>query len=278
MTVVVERVGLTTVQDAGRRGWAHLGVPRSGAADRSAYLLANRLVGNVPNSAMFETTGGLWLRTLTDTTVVITGAESNSWIDDLPLSHCKATRVPAGKIVRILQLRDGVRCYLAVAGGLRGEPQLGSLSHDTLSNIVPIALQAGVTIAVGPATQPVTNLDTPLTPRHGARLLVQSGPHRSLLTAEQQRTLVAARWTISEHSDRIGIRLKSETSIQFIIPELQSIPLVRGAVQMTPSGELVVMLADHPTTGGYPVIGVVNTSDIDDIAQRPSGATVHLTW
>lgn len=278
MTLIVERAGLTTVQDYGRPGWAHLGVPHSGAVDRGSFLLANRLAGNERSAAMLETSGGLSLRAAAVVTVVITGADTDASINDQPLAHCKATLVRPGDTIRINRVLDGMRCYVAFTGGVHGLAQLHSLSNDTLSEIVPMPLTVGGEITLGATDRLATSLDIPIVPRRSPRLSLHAGPHLSLLTSEQRQGLATQQWMTAQDSNRIGIRLTSDTLRRDEFPELLSLPLVRGAVQLTPSGELVVMLADHPTTGGYPVVGVLASDDVDDLAQRPTGTPVVLGW
>ena len=278
MTLIVERAGLTTVQDYGRPGWAHLGVPHSGAVDRGSFLLANRLAGNERSAAMLETSGGLALRASVVVTVVITGADTDAYINDQPLAHCNATLVHPSDTIRINRVLDGMRCYVAFTGGVHGLAQLHSLSHDSLSQIVPMPLTAGSEITLGVADRLATSLDVPIVPRRSPRLSLHPGPHHSLLTPEQRQDLATQKWIIAQDSNRIGVRLTSDALRPNEFPELLSLPLVRGAVQLTPSGELVVMLADHPTTGGYPVVGVLASDDVDDLAQRPTGTSVVLGW
>ena len=139
-------------------------------------------------------------------------------------------------------------------------------------------LTAGSEITLGVADRLATSLDVPIVPRRLPRLSLHPGPHHSMLTPEQRQDLATRKWIIAQDSNRIGVRLTSDALRRNEFPELLSLPLVRGAVQLTPSGELVVMLADHPTTGGYPVVGVLASDDVDDLAQRPSGTTVVLGW
>lgn len=269
MTLRVDRVGITTVQDLGRRGWAHVGVPRSGAADRTSHRLANRLVGNPTGAATIETSGGLVLTALDDYVVAVAGAECEASVDGRPVAHCRSTRVPTGATLRINRLVNGVRAYLAVAGGIRGEALLGSLSHDTLSGIVPVPLASGTTLVVGSPTAAPTGLDVPITPRDDRKLRVDPVPY---VDARSLQIPVV----VSSTADRIGVRLHGYPASHAAGGELESVPLVRGAIQLTPDDELVVMLADHPTTGGYPVIGVMQPDDVDLLAQCPPGSTVVL--
>ena len=211
-------------------------------------------------------------------TVVITGADTDAYINDQPLAHCKATLVHPGDTIRINRVLDGMRCYVAFTGGVHGLAQLHSLSHDSLSEIVPMPLTVGGEITLGATDRLATSLDVPIVPRRSPRLSLHAGPHHSLLTPEQRQDLASQKWITAQDSNRIGVRLTSDALRRNEFPELLSLPLVRGAVQLTPSGELVVMLADHPTTGGYPVVGVLASDDVDDLAQRPSGTLVVLGW
>ncbi|NBT26434.1 MAG: biotin-dependent carboxyltransferase family protein [Actinobacteria bacterium] len=289
--LVVERVGFTTVQDAGRPGWAHLGVPRSGAADRASSSLANRLLGNQPSAALFETSGGLRVRLHAPTTVVLTGADTEAYVDDRPLASCRPQRSAEGSVVRIERIRSGVRSYLAFTGGLSGQPLLGSLSHDTLSKIVPIGLYDGATINLGAMfdrsstddaargargidVAPIS-LDTPLHPTALTHVRLSPGPHESWFDSEVL-TSRDARWMVTTQSDRIAVRLSGHAVPRRRKGEVPSLALVRGAVQVPPSGELIVMLADHPTTGGYPIIGVMQPDDVDRLAQTPPDSAVRV--
>jgi biotin-dependent carboxylase-like uncharacterized protein len=286
MTLQIERVGFTTLQDLGRPGWAHLGVPHSGAADRGAHRLANRLAGNSPTAATLETSGGLVVRALRDLTVVVTGADCDAFVDESPLPRCRATGVTAGQRVRIERIRSGVRSYLAVAGGIESVMLLGSASHDTLSGIVPQRLDGdGVShtadgtstqLPIGERFESPQSLDTPIGPTRGQPLRMATGPHAALLSSAVIDSVVRQTWTVSEVSNRVGVRLVGATIAATALGQLDSLALVRGAVQLTPSGELVVMLADHPTTGGYPVVAVMLDEFVDQLAQCPAGNRVNL--
>ena len=296
----VDRVGLTAVQDEGRRGYAHLGVPRSGAADRGSYRLANRLVGNTSSAAVLETSGGLVATALRDVTVVLTGPDCEATVDARPLSRCRATTVRAGESLRVERIRGGTRAYVSVAGGIVGveghdvdQRLLGSLSHDTLSGFIAVSLHDGVVLRLGVPLDPPSSLDLAIDHDRSRPLAMSEGPHREMFTVEFIRRFVSTAWSISATSNRVGIRLivvratndaATTTSSGLassrgaVLGELDSIPLVRGAVQVTPSNELFVMLADHPTTGGYPVIGVVTARDLDRLAQTVAGRNVSFAW
>ena len=283
----VERAGFTTLQDLGRPGWAHLGVPHSGATDLASHALANRLAGNSHTAAMLETSGGLVLRAEHDVVVVLTGADCDAVVDDAPLSRCRATRVAAGQLVRVDRVRVGVRSYLAVAGGIACPPLLDSRSHDALSGIVPQLLVDGVVLHVGERHHEPHSLDMPIGPDRSGHVRLTRGPHAELFDAAALGRLASSAWSVSQASNRIGVRLTARhtngaPTLGLLgghsLGELDSMALVRGAVQLTPSGDLVVMLADHPTTGGYPVIAVVHLDDVDSVGQLEPSVAVKLAW
>jgi biotin-dependent carboxylase-like uncharacterized protein len=283
----IERVGITTVQDIGRRGLAHLGVPTSGAADRASYLLANRLAGNAPSAAMFETSGGLSFTALDDVDVVVTGAECDAAIGSRPAAQCAPMLLRAGETFNVTRIREGVRAYVAVSGGIVGTPILGSLSHDTLSGIVPVALHTGASLRVGVAVSAPSSLDAPVRPDRLQSLRVSPGPHRELVGSAAVDGILRGTFRVSESSDRIGVRMRGASdpithgagvSLARDIFSLPSVPLVRGAVQLTPSGDLIVMLADHPATGGYPVIAVAHPNDVDRLTQTAANQVLRISW
>ncbi|MEY4401655.1 MAG: hypothetical protein RL072_1520 [Actinomycetota bacterium] len=164
---------------------------------------------------------------------------------------------------------------------------LGSRSLDALSAIVPQPLTDGVELSVGTPRDQPQSLDLPIWPTQSSRIRVSRGPHAELFAPELLEQLTHTTWTVSPASNRVGVRLAAATDgdaafadslTSSSLGELDSLPLVRGAVQLTPSGELVVMLADHPTTGGYPVIAVVHADDIDQSAQCEPGIEIDLSW
>jgi allophanate hydrolase subunit 2 len=189
-------------------------------------------------------------------------------------------------------MHAGMRSYLAVAGGIDCPMMLGSRSHDTLSGtssgIVPLQLSDGAELSVGMPKGEPQGLDVPITPILDGRIRLSEGPHAELFRLQMLKQLLTkSGWTVLPSSNRIGVRLASSSNSSNSLVdelnsnslgELDSMALVRGAVQLTPSGELVVMLADHPTTGGYPVIAVVHADDVDVMGQRSPGAMVNMVW
>ena len=268
---------LSTCQDAGRPGLAHLGVPRSGALDVPAYALANRLVGNAPGAAVIETTfGGLRLRASAATTVAVTGALADVAVGGRAQAWGQALAVAAGEVVEVAAPVAGVRSYLAAAGGIAVRPVLGSRSHDLLGGIGPPPLRAGDRLALGePPGQPV-GVDVVLsrTPPDPLPLRFCWGPRHDWFATAARDAFIDATFTVSPQSNRVAVRLSGPVVRPTGERELPSEGLVLGAVQVPPDGQPLVFLADHPTTGGYPVIGVVVDDDLAGCAQLAPGDRV----
>jgi biotin-dependent carboxylase-like uncharacterized protein len=271
---------LTTVQDRGRPGWAHLGVPRSGALDRPAADLANRLVGNDGSAALLETTlGGVALTTSTALTVAVTGAECAVSVAGRAVAFAEPVRVPAGATVRVGRATRGVRSYVAVAGGVAVDPVLGSRATDILAYVGPAVLRVGDVLPVGEPVGPPSGVDVGsarpfLRP---AVLRLHPGPRDDWFDATALATLTGTSYAVSGDSNRVGLRLEGTALVRRRDGELPSEGLVLGAVQVPPSGQPLVFLHDHPTTGGYPVIGVVDPDDLWQCAQLRPGERVRFT-
>ena len=270
---VIDAGPLTTVQDAGRPGHAHLGVPRAGFLDAPAARLANRLVGNNPGAALLETTlGGVTLRADEAVTVAVTGAVADVSADRQAVAFGEPVSVAAGAVLRVSPARSGVRSYVAVSGGLDVEPVLGSRSTDTLSGLGPEPLGDGHVLPVGPGRRP-RPADAPRWPRADGVLRVTSGPRTDWVDGGVRR-LADATWTVAADSNRVALRLSGSPLVRSREGELPSEGLVLGAVQVPPDGQPLVFLADHPTTGGYPVIAVVHPDDLWQCAQLRPGEPV----
>ncbi|MCY0952628.1 biotin-dependent carboxyltransferase family protein [Streptomyces sp. H27-S2] len=279
---VVRPGALTTVQDGGRPGHAHLGVPRSGALDTAAYALANRLVGNPPGAAVLETTlDGVGLRALAAVTVAVTGAPCSVRVSGRPAAWGAPVRVPAGAELEVGRAESGLRGYVAVRGGLAVPPVLGSRSADLLSGLGPPVLSAGALLPVGPAgPDPVAGADVCPLPGAPAQLLLplRPGPRADWFTEASLAGLWRSVFRVSPRSNRIGLRTEAGAPLVRARPgELPSEGMVLGAVQVPPDGRPVVFLADHPVTGGYPVVGVVPPGPaLDAAAQARPGAPVRF--
>jgi len=273
---------LAVVQDLGRPGLAHLGVGRSGAADRRAHGLANRLVANPADRATVEVTlGGFAARVHGgDIDIAVTGADGDPAVGGIPIGTNCTHHVLDGQVISLGVPRAGLRTYLAVRGGIAVAPVLGSRSYDVMAQIGPPPLHAGDLVAVGAPTDAYPELDqapVPAITGDAVELSVVPGPRDDWIADPD--ALVRAAWTASERGDRVGIRLVGRP-LQHRHPgrQLPSEGTTRGAIQVPPNGLPVILGPDHPVTGGYPVIGVVIARDLDTLAQVRPGQTVRLRW
>lgn len=262
MSLLVVEPGIaTTIQDAGRPGWAHLGVTTSGAVDQGLAELLNRLVGNRADAAVIETVGELVVEAATAVTVATS-------------RHAAPATLRPGQRITVASGGGRQWHYLAVRGGIEAPRVLGSRSHDTLSGLAAVAVDAGLTLAIGTdATDPVADVAPIAPPRDVAR--IGPGPRLDWFEGDALAALIARPVTVVT-SSRVGVRLRGAALARSRTDELASEGLVRGAIQVPPDGDPIMMLADHPTTGGYPVVAVVHPDDVATVAQRPAGTTVRF--
>ena len=260
---IVEAGIASTIQDGGRAGFADLGVSPSGAVDRRLAALTNRLVGNAEQAPLIETCGGLVVR--------FTGAALIAASSELA-----PTSVAAGQTYRIASNPSCLWQYLAVRGGVDVHEVLGSCSTDTLSGLGPPPLAAGDVVAIG--SEPESQLAVDHAPGGRVRDVVRisPGPRLDWFDAGSFDRLAAGPWTVT-NSSRVGVRLSGVRLARRITRDLPSEGLVRGAIQVPPDSDPVMLLADHPTTGGYPVIAVVDPDDVAIVAQTPPGGQVRFT-
>jgi biotin-dependent carboxylase-like uncharacterized protein len=273
----VLRTGLlATVQDLGRPGYAHVGVPRSGALDPPALKLANRLVGNPESAAAVELAyGGASFRAHESLSCAVTGAPVPVTINGRPVPYGVALQVPCGAVLGLGAASYGVRSYLAIGGGIAVPQVLGSRSTDTLSGLGPAPLRAGDLLPLGePVGLASTVSFTPSSVAAGEiRLRARLGPRADWFT--EPDSLFRSSWQVGV-GDRIGVRLIGAELSRAITGELASEGLIAGAVQVPGDGQPLVFLADHPTTGGYPVIAAVHPADLPLIAQARVGVSLRF--
>jgi KipI family sensor histidine kinase inhibitor len=270
---------LALVQDRGRPGLAAVGVGRSGAADARAARQANRLVGNAVDAAVLEVLlGGVELGFPAGGVLALTGAEVPAWLDGHPVAPRTATRVPPGAVLRTGHAERGLRGYVAVRGGLEVPAVLGSRSSDQLSGIGPPPVRAGDVLPVGArvdaAAQPWPD---PPSPRSDpAELAVLPGPRPDWFAPGAFAALGRQVYAVTPASNRVALRLDGPPVERVNRGELPSEPLVPGAVQVPPDGKPVVFGADHPVTGGYPVLAVLTDAARDVAGQLRPGDAVRL--
>ncbi len=260
---------LTSVQDAsGRQGWRRYGVQASGALDRSAAALANRLAGNADAAAVLEVTLlGPSLRISESARIGLAGADLGATLDGKPLAPGSAG---VGRLISFGERRSGARAYLAVAGGIDVGPVLGSPCTDLRSGFGGLggrALRTGDRLEVGTLGGP------PLGSRRASLgpIRILPGPHLERFAPGAFERLCRTRWTVGSEADRMGYRLDGPAIEHGATPEIPSVGLPLGAVQVPPDGRPIIMLADRPVTGGYPVIACVATADVDRVAQLLPG-------
>lgn len=279
--ITVVRPGLQcTIQDLGRPGVAHLGVPRAGAANPPAYRRANGLVGNPDTAAALEfLLGGFAVRFDSAARYAVTGAPLELCLDGQPVSMDSLGFADAGAVLTAGRPRHGLRSYLAVAGGIDVPPVLGSRSTDTLSGLGPPTVIAGAPLPTGDPSLPVHDpcpagppprADPPFVARFSW------GPRDDWFTPQARRLLVGSSWRVSTETDRIAARLDGPRLRYAAARDLPSEGLPLGAIQVPPSGQPIIHLANHPPTGGYPVIGVVVAEDVWRIGDMRPGTELSL--
>ncbi|MCC6497293.1 MAG: biotin-dependent carboxyltransferase family protein [Propionibacteriaceae bacterium] len=282
MRIQVLRPGpLALVEDAGRYGLAGVGVSPSGAFDRRAFAAGAALVGNDPagQAAIEIVLGGLAVRALGRVTVALTGAAGRLEVAGRPVPFATSFELAPGQELTLGMAGAGLRSYLSVAGGIEVPPVLGSRSTDLLSGLGPPRLVAGTVLPVGtPAHEPAPIPWPDEAPAGATVLTLLPGPRTDWLADPES---LARAWTVSPDSNRVGVRLTGPAlarASRFGATELPSEPLVRGAVQLPPSGQPVIFGPDHPTSGGYPVVAVLTEASSDRLAQCRPGESVYLAW
>jgi biotin-dependent carboxylase-like uncharacterized protein len=272
---------LTLVQDLGRVGFAAVGVGRSGAADRGAFRLGARLLAQPYAAAALEVLfGGLSIRAQGDVMLALTGAPAPADIDGRGVGHCGPFTLGDGQILTLGTPPVGLRTYVSVRGGVDVPPILGSRATDTLSGLGPEPVRTGDIVPVGPPPADFPNVDqAPSAALTDETLVLYAlrGPRDDWLA--ELDALTGTKWTVSSSSDRVGIRLTGEPLHRHgdrADEELPSEGVVRGSIQVPPGGEPVIFLADHPVTGGYPVVAVLLDRDSDHAAQAVPGQHIRI--
>jgi biotin-dependent carboxylase-like uncharacterized protein len=285
MSITVLRTGpLVLVQDGGRPGWAHLGVPPAGALDLDALALANRLVGNDDRTAGLEVLlGGLSFVPSKSLRIAVTGAVAPVTVAARVVGWGSPISVAAEDEVVIGEASSGLRVYIAVGGGIDVPAVLGSRSTDTFTALGPPRVRAGDRLPVGTDTirDPVIDEVPPRPYDEDVTVRVDPGP-RADWFEHAARSLRSGEFVVSSNSDRVAVRLDGPAlrRRRGSPEELASEGLVTGAVQVPSDGRPLVFMNDHPVTGGYPVIGVVRRADLGRLAQARPGEHVRLrpTW
>jgi antagonist of KipI len=278
-TLVVEHPGLqTSVQDLGRPGYGPVGVSPSGAADAVSLRLANLLVGNPAAAAALEMTllGGSYIFP-EGAVVALAGADFGATLDGRPLETGVPHVVMPGGKLRLGQTRSGARCYLAIAGGVCVAPVLGSASTHLLSGLGGFqgrALQKGDVLEIGAPTKQLPRRKLTAKAQEALRprkiLRVTDGPQFDWFLDAAQHALWQNAFRVTEEADRMGLRLEGRVLALRAAKEMISEGVSLGAVQVTPSGQAILLFVEQQTAGGYPKIANVIGADLFCIGQlRP---------
>jgi antagonist of KipI len=292
--VTVRRAGLfTTVQDGGRPGYRRYGVPVSGAMDRDAMAVANRLIGNLPDAPVLECTLQGPVLHFEEEALIAVAGDVEGAADGEPLPTWRPVRIAPGTTVSLERIRSGCRAILAIAGGWQVPRVLGSASTYVRAGFGGVdgrALRPGDVLTPGDpppqariwlevlhraapqlkASAPAWSAGWSVRTFPPRVLRVVPGPEWPLFTDAARQTFTTARFRVTPHADRMGLRLEGPPLATERAVSMRSEPVTPGTVQVPPDGKPIVLAADSQTTGGYPRIGVVIQADLSKLAQlRP---------
>lgn len=288
--LVVRSPGMLTVlEDLGRPGFASMGVSASGALDPVSLREANRLVGNPAGAGCLEIAhGGLRAHAHGEMVLSVTGAPTPLTVHgvDGRARHPRFGRpfaLQSGEELALGTPETGVRSYLAVRGGFDVPLVLGSLSTDVLAGLGPAPIGQGSVLPVREPAAGIAPVSLPEAlprthPRPGEEVVLDIvlGPRTDWFTPDAVQALTGQAWTVTPRSNRVGLRLEGEPLCRAVTGELPSEGAVSGALQIPPNGQPVLFLADHPLTGGYPIIGAVTRYDLPRAGQLAAGSTVRF--
>ncbi len=278
MIEVINAGRWTTIQDRGRPGLERFGIPPGGGADWFAARVANELVGNQPHAALLECTAiGPTLRSDGERIVAVTGGQVDS------VAAWQAVQVARGSTLAVGPIAPGLRTYIAVRGGIDVPLVLGSRSfcqRGTFGGGFGRPLATGDRLPIGQmvAHEPML---APWPPSHRLPLRgpwevrVIAGPQTDAFAGDALERLTATACRVTSEIDRMGLRLETP-GLRLQPLEILTVPVTAGAIQVTPSGGLIVLHVDHQTTGGYPVIATVISADLPLLAQARPGDTIRF--
>ncbi|MFQ5521034.1 MAG: biotin-dependent carboxyltransferase family protein [Candidatus Methylomirabilia bacterium] len=279
---VLEPGPLTTVQDLGRVGYLRYGIPPSGPIDQSAFILANRLVGNPDTAAGLEcTVSGPRLEARGACLIAVTGAEMPVTINGREAPRWAANRLHAGDVVRLGPARGGVRAYLAVSGGVDLPPVLGSRStyvRGQLGGLEGRPLRKGDLLPLGPPALPPEaagerRVRPDLVPTYGEQPEIRFilGPQADRFTEEGIRAFLTSSYEMLPQMDRMGARLKGQPITHLRGHDIVSDGIPLGGIQVVGGGQPIILLVDRQSTGGYTKVATVCSVDIGAVGQVKPG-------
>ena len=273
----------TTIQDAGRSGWQEFGVPVSGAMDLVALNSANRLVGNEENGPCLEITMvGPRIRVHGKGNIALTGGNLSAMLNREPLPMYQTITVKNGDLISFGKCQFGYRAYLSVAGDWQVESWLGSASEVPYGgsiNGLPKPIEKGREVLISCQRQISIRIEPPDTKIRDSKVIgIVPGPELDQFSDKSRFDLTNRDHIISNKSNRMGYRLEGTLAGYQALPEMISSGVVPGAIQVTKSGQLIVLMADAQTTGGYHRIATVCHGDLSRLAQMKPGDDLCFRW
>lgn len=285
MIEILKAPPFATIQDAGRPGWRAEGMPTGGAIDTWSMRVANTLVGNAVDAPVLEwLLGGGSFRFDRAAAFCLAGARVEAWIDGVPVGDRQTSFAPAGAVLHVGGFLSGRTLYIAIEGGVSVPRVLGSASTylpGRFGGVFGRKLLAHDQIAIGPRcwppprSDPAWLVDLPQ-PRDTATARFIPGPHWLALPEAARSRLTTHGFNVSPESDRAGVRLTGKIPCGDVDFSAPSEPVLPGTVELTSDGNLIALLADGPTTGGYPKVAVVIQADVPVIAQRRPGTAIRF--
>ncbi|WP_417360386.1 biotin-dependent carboxyltransferase family protein [Galbibacter sp.] len=269
---------LTSIQDKGRFGYRHSGVPISGAMDEVSSDMANALLGNSKDAAVMEITlSGPELLFESDTAIAISGAMMSPTINDNELFNDEVYRIKAGSILKFGKLVRGIRCYLAVSGGFNTKKVLGSRSwYFSVTGVEVLSTGKRLPIAENRSLNKNPDLTAAMVHNYNSSVIeVEQGPEFDLLSEAQKAQLFNGIFNIAKENNRMAYQLKQQIyKHTYSILTSSTLP---GTVQLTPSGKLIILMKDAQTTGGYPRVLQLTEASIALLSQKSTSDEVDFT-
>lgn len=264
----VLRTGLqTTFQDKGRFGYRKYGIPVSGYMDSYTATAANTILGNEPTEPLIEfALLGPKLLVLEPCVICITGPNVFATVDGETLATYKEISLKKGVVLDIKQVKDGMRGYLAIQGGIVAEKIMGSYSFYTTLSQKNEIVNDGVIIPARKSISLKKRVKDDNSNIFSNKILVSKGPEFELLSTTAKEKLLKLDFSISAQSNRMAILLETEETIEG--GQILSSPVQPGTVQLTPSGKLIVLMRDAQTTGGYYRVFQLSENAINTISQK----------
>lgn len=268
-----------SVQDQGRPGYRHLGVPVSGAMDQESYARANSLAGNTPEHAALEIIGpGTMLEIMSDARIACTGATAEVFLGDQKLPLETKVTVQAGQVLSVGNFHAGRILYLAVSGGISAPEVMGSRS--AIPNFQDPRPEKGLLYYMYRAKSNTENQSVPseITADKGddQNIDVWKGPEYHWLTASAERDVENEVFTITNQSNRMGFRFSGTALQKEETKDMLTSAVLPGTIQLLPDGQIIALMRDAQTTGGYPRILQIRERDINRLAQKRPGEGIRF--